>query len=181
MIMYAEMWHSSRCLLKQGQENPNGSKHQFRASLIFTAFTLEAFLNHAGSHLYPHWDYLECLSPKKKLDLITEHLSIKCDASKAPWQIINELFRFRNEIAHGKSTIFKAPPKFLDLGKEEPPADWIARTPWEAFCTESNAIRGRKDVEMIVKTICKSAKAQKIDLGRPFFSGLQTGGITLVQ
>ncbi len=181
VIMYAEMWHSSRCLLRHGQEHPIGSAHQFRASLVFTAFTLEAFLNHAGSHLFRHWHYLESLSPKKKLELITEHLAINTDPSKAPWQIVDELFRFRNEIAHGKSTVLKAPPKFLDLGKEERPSDWIARTPWEAFCTESNAIRGRKDVEIIVNTVCKSAKARKVDLGWPFFSGFQTGGATLAQ
>jgi hypothetical protein len=36
---YADMWHSSRCLLDKGIEDQKGSYHQFMASLVFTAFT----------------------------------------------------------------------------------------------------------------------------------------------
>lgn len=179
VVMYAEMWHTSKCLLQHGQEQPIGRAHQFRASLVFTAFALEAFLNHVGPHLFGHWEYLERLSPKKKLYLIAERLVVNVDMSKRPWQIIDELFEFRNEIAHGKTKKFKPPLKIRDAGKDELPAQWIAQTPWEAFCTERNAIKGRKDVEKIVTVVCNSARAKNVDVGWPFFSGFQTGETSL--
>ena len=44
VITYAELWHTSRCLLEKGQAEAEGSFHQFMASLVFTPFTLEAYL-----------------------------------------------------------------------------------------------------------------------------------------
>jgi hypothetical protein len=48
VITYSHMWHTSECLLKRGQEQEAYSFHQYMASLVFTAFTLEAYLNHLG-------------------------------------------------------------------------------------------------------------------------------------
>jgi len=45
---YAEMWHTSRVLLQKGTEIEKSSHHQYIASLVFTAFTLEAVPK-------PHW------------------------------------------------------------------------------------------------------------------------------
>src|ERR1700730_14011868 len=61
VITYAEMWHTSLCLLERGQEQVKASTHQFRASLVFTAFTLEAYLNHVGRKLFDCWEDLERL------------------------------------------------------------------------------------------------------------------------
>ena len=71
---YAEMWHTSYCLLVKGQEELKMSVHQFRASLIFTAFTFEAYLNHIGAKIFSCWEDLERLSPKEKLNVIAERL-----------------------------------------------------------------------------------------------------------
>lgn len=72
MRIHAELWHTANCLLGAGQKEPKGSAHQFRASLVFRAFALEAFLNWLGYHLMPHWQYLERLKPREKLDLLTD-------------------------------------------------------------------------------------------------------------
>ncbi len=58
---YAEMWHTSYCLLVKGQEELRMSVHQFRASLVFSAFTLEAYLNHIGAKIFSCWEELEVL------------------------------------------------------------------------------------------------------------------------
>lgn len=70
--MHSELWHTSNCLLNAGQQSAEGSAHQFRASLVFRAFALEAFLNWLGPQLIPHWQYLERLKPREKLDLLTD-------------------------------------------------------------------------------------------------------------
>ena len=174
---YADMWHTSLILLEKGQKEPQGSFHQIMASLVFTAFTLEAYLNHIGEKLFSCWNDLERLSPTKKINVIAEHLNVKVDYGKRPWQVMNELFQFRNDIAHGKSK----KEKFRDIvpiEQHDPFAQpWFVQTSWEKYCTEKNAIRARKDVEQIVQVFHKTARFED---DYPFTSGFQTGSETLI-
>ena len=103
VVTYAELWHTSWSLLKQGQSQEEGSFHQFMGSLVFTAFSFEAYLNHIGPMVFGSWDALERLAPKEKLDIIAEKIGLPVDYGKRPWGIVKELFGFRNDIAHGKS------------------------------------------------------------------------------
>jgi hypothetical protein len=169
--IHASLWHSSHCLLKRGQEEENASFHRFMASLVFTAFTLEAYLNWLGGQLFPHWSYLERLKPKEKLELIADQLKVTIANGKRPWQTIKPLFGFRNDIAHGK-------PQTLNIETVEPIDDLekkmneIARTDWENFCTRENAERAREDIEHILKTLREAANL-KDDLG-PLSQGFQS-------
>ena len=175
---YAEMWHTSYCLLVKGQEELKMSVHQFRASLIFTAFTFEAYLNHIGVKIFSCWEDLERLSPKEKLNVIAERLSVEIDYGKRPWQIMKNLFQFRNDIAHGKSIKIKS-EKILPLEEhsDDDFSDLFERTRWEKYCTEKNAVRARKDVEAIVKIMHKTAGFEN---DYPFVSGFQVGGATVI-
>ena len=104
------------CLLQKGIELPKGCSHQFRASLVFTAFALEAFLNHIGHNLFKCWDDLERrLGPREKLNIIAERLQVDVNYGILPWQIVKDLFDFRNEIAHGKSKKNSSPDKLITL------------------------------------------------------------------
>jgi len=47
--IHSELWHTSNCLLEAGQEEREGAVHQFRASLVFRAFYLEAFFELDGT------------------------------------------------------------------------------------------------------------------------------------
>jgi hypothetical protein len=181
VITYAEMWHTSLSLLTRGQEQVRGSAHQFRASLVFTAFTLEAYLNHVGAKLFACWDDLERLGPREKLNLIAERLEVPTNYAARPWQVMKELFSFRNAIAHGKSRTFKAPTEVVSVDHEEPIEKWIARTEWEQFGTEKNTVKARADVEKIVNIIYESAKTYGCDIGYPFAKGGQSGSKLLIR
>ena len=176
---YAEMWHTSSCLLVKGQEDAKMSVHQFRASLVFTAFTLEAYLNHIGAKIFSCWEDLERLSPKEKLNVIAERLDIGIHYGKRPWQIMKKLFQFRNDIAHGKSikiTSEKIVP--LEKHSDDDFNELFERTRWEKYCTPLNAVRARDDVKCIVETL-HAAAGFKDDF--PFVSGFQLGGATVVE
>src|SRR4051812_7290281 len=153
----AELWHTANCLLKAGQKDRKGSTHQFRASLAFRAFALEALLNWIGQQLIPHWRYLQRLSPKEKLDLLTDLIKVMPDYGSRPWQVVKQLFDFRNDIAHGKpqkltSETIEDLDEFLDrkLGV-------TIQTEWERFCSEENAIRAMEDVEEIANILYEKA------------------------
>jgi hypothetical protein len=155
---YAEMWHTSRCLLIKGQEQPEGSHHQFMASIVFAAFTLEAYLNHVGLKLFQCWNDLERLGPNEKLYLIAEHIGLEIQRDRRPWQVIKDLFGFRNDIAHGKSVKLTSKEIVpLDKHRDEGFPENIP-TKWEKYCNQRNAERASEDVEGIIRTIHKAAK-----------------------
>ncbi len=169
--IHADLWHTSKCLLEKGQADAAGSEHQFKASLVFTAFTLEAYLNWLGQRLFPHWNYLERLKPMEKLAVISDLLKVVVDNAKRPWQTTKKLFWFRNAIAHGK-------PTTIETETEEPVEQYfqqklgeIDRTEWEKFCTREHAEQAREDVEEILRAL--HAAAGFDDDADPFYSGLR--------
>jgi hypothetical protein len=169
--IHANLWHTSMCLLERGQEQERASFHQFMGSLVFTAFTLEAYLNWLGEKLFPHWKYLERLNPKEKLEVISDRLGVKVELGGRPWQVMKDLFNFRNDIAHGKpETLATEKVEQIDddfdekLGRPD-------QTRWERFCTRENAERAREDVGQMLETLHLAAKIE--DPG-PFFRGFRS-------
>jgi hypothetical protein len=179
VVTYAELWHTSLCLLKTGQAQEEGSFHQFMGSLVFTAFSLEAYLNHIGPKLFQVqcWNGLERLTPQDKLNVIAEKTGVQIDYGKRPWGIMKELFGFRNDVAHGKS-IKVARVRVVPISKHESNMREFEKTAWEAFCTRHNAERARKDVEKIVLILHKKAE---INDEYPFVAGSQETMATVVE
>jgi DNA primase large subunit len=151
---YAEMWHASFMLLQRARENRRGSYYQFMASLIFTAFTLEAYLNHIGQRIFACWNDLESLSPSKKLNVIAEKLGVAKDDSKRPFQTVSSLFKFRNDVAHGKSVQLKSEDqiRIIDHNFDDYMYEPL-ETRWQNYCSLKNAERAREDVEKIIKLL----------------------------
>jgi hypothetical protein len=179
--VHAGLWHTSDCLLDAGQAVPEGSAHQFRASLVFRAFALEAFLNWQGQHLIPHWKYLEWLNPKEKLDLLASFSHVTPDYGSRPWQIVKSLFGFRNDIVHGKAESLSS-ERFEDLNEflDGKLGEYI-KTDWELFCTEENAVKAREDVEKIANALYDGANMKEKSAGPygPFLFGFQIHGAEL--
>lgn len=177
---YAEFWHTSFCLLEMTKKSDEGAYHLFMGSLIFTAFSIEAYLNHIGLRVFKCWDDLERLSPKEKLSVISEKIELEVNYGSRPWQVLTELFQFRNDIAHGKSTKIEI-TKIESLEKHNANYDqwkFRAETRWEKYCTKQNAYRAREDVIEIVKAI---HEASKIKGEHPFKMGFESGGSTLLE
>lgn len=181
--VHAELWHSANCLLRAGQIEPKGSAHQFRGSLVFRAFALEAFLNWLGYNLVPHWEYLERLKPREKLDLLTDLTHVKPDYGSRPWQIVKELFDFRNDIAHGKpETLSSETVENVDDDLDAKLGEHI-QAEWERFGSEKSAVKAQEDVEEIANLLYDAsgiADKQSGPLGA-FAFGFHTHGATIKQ
>jgi hypothetical protein len=166
---YYELWHGSWVLLQRAQAKPEGSYWLWMGSLLFTAFSLEAYLNHIGPKLFSCWDALEVLSPEGKLDIICERLAIDLPKDKRPRQTVRELIKFRNNLAHGKTVAIEEKAVHdVDQNLYE----FMGKRPlatWEEYCTEHNAQRAREDIEQIMQLIHEKAK---IENGRLFSPGL---------
>lgn len=175
---YAEMWHASYVMLHKAKKDPEGSYYQLMASLIFTTFTLEAYLNHIGQRIFKCWNDLEQLSPSRKLNVIAEKLGVEKDDGKRPFQTVSRLFKFRNDVAHGKSLYLKPENQirvvddtFDEYMREHP------ETPWEKYCNLKNAERAREDVESIIRTLHKASGITDDIL---FAFGMSSGLATLL-
>lgn len=82
-----------------------GSSHQKIAAVVFSAFTMEAYLNHLGSELFPEWNATERAmgGARRKLDRLATHLGVTVDYKGRPFKTFLDVFRFRDKMAHGKT------------------------------------------------------------------------------
>ena len=75
-------------------------------SILYSAFSLEGYLNYAGEKLFTCWQDIEkSLSPIAKIKLITEHLEIKIDFGIRPFQTVKQVFNVRNSVGHPKAEL----------------------------------------------------------------------------
>ncbi len=108
VVMYSELWHASGCLLEKAIENSKRSSWLYLSSIIMSAFTFEAYLNHINDSYLKIKDKInefEEMSPINKLIMVSKELKIESefDKSRRPFQTIKSLYKFRNFFAHGKS------------------------------------------------------------------------------
>ena len=113
-----ELIHGSKVLLKHSVEGKvYGSFYSRMSSLILAAFSVEAFLNHVGNIIDEEWEGFDKKRIKDKLARINEILEIDTDFGKAPLQNIDELFKYRNMLAHGR--LYENVKETLILNEDE--------------------------------------------------------------
>ena len=170
---YSEMYAVAYRFFSQANPKPDAWFYPCLASLTFFAFTFEAYLNHLGSTLFKSWDDLEQLSPMKKLNVIAERLELTVQFGEKPFQIIKQLFSFRNKIAHGKSEL-------VEDGLTVPMADpgdalhTIPMTSWEEFCTLQTATLVKRNVETSITLLHNKAGLGDDPFTNPDWSGTAT-------
>ena len=176
---YYEMWRVSYWTMHQAEEEFKGSFFQIIASLIFTAFALEAYLNHIGKSIFECWDDLERLSPSAKINIIAEKLKVEKDDSTRPFQTVKKLFDFRNDVAHGKTVLLKSEEQISVADASiEKYMHKMLEPEWEEYSTLDNAKRAREDVEEIIKIFHNAAGIEGDTL---FFGGIASSSATLIE
>lgn len=176
---YVELWHASRVLLEKAKKDQEGSFYPVMASLVFTAFMMEAYLNHVGQRIFECWEDLEQrLSPLSKLSLIAEKLGVKKDEGRRPYQTVSEVFRFRNYLAHGKSRVLKTNNEIRVVDETfDRYMHESLKTEWESYCRQDNANRALVDTEAIIREFHKRAG---IPPDFPFSFGMHEASATLL-
>lgn len=172
------MRHASHVILEKAEKDPEGSFYLVMASLIFTAFMVEAYLNHIGQRIFKCWNDLEeRLSPKSKLNLIAEKLGLVTNYQRRPYQTLSELFKFRNSVAHGKSVSLKSDNqiRLVDDTVDKYMHEFL-ETQWEKYCTSENAKRALEDMETVIREVHNAAGMRDF----PFNFGMQSSSLTLL-
>jgi hypothetical protein len=151
---YSDLWAGSQALLARAQEEPKDAYWLTMSSLLLSAFTFEAYLNHLGAERIKFWAEIESIKLLDKFRALCKELDYDADFSRRPCQTLRPLIRFRNAIAHGKSKVL------TDTGystEEKPFPDTPPKTEWEEYCSSVNAQRAVEDVSALMRELDRRA------------------------
>ena len=71
-------------------------------SIVMSSLAIEALCNAIGYRVVEGWSDYEQIPPWAKIRLLCSNLGIAYDRGTQPWQRLQALLTFRNQIAHGK-------------------------------------------------------------------------------
>jgi len=152
---YTRLRSVSWYTFKLAEDSAEGSLHHLMTSMLFCAFTIEAFLNHVGDKIFPFWEPLkERLRPRDKLDVLKVALSFEPDFGRRPFQTFRSIFRFRNLLVHAQTETLITEGDFIltDGGSFPEPL-----TEWEKLLSIDHARRFLDDTKEMVALIAKAA------------------------
>ena len=132
------------------------------AAIVFCAFTLEGYLNHAGEELIPKWNELfENLRPKAKLVLLADRFNVDIKFGSLPFQAFGTIFEVRNQLAHPKTKKHDYRDKkgkvWLEVGTEKWPAE-----NWENLCKAKYAEQFVQNTKEIIELLDKKIPTENI-------------------
>ena len=169
---FADLAHGADVLIKKTEQDPQGSYYTAMGSLLLTAFTFEAYLNHLGDKRFEDWGKMESMKVMDKYSALCKDLGISPDFSKRPYQTLRTLFKFRNSIAHGKSQILQ---EKKNVSSKDDPHKHGPKTDREEYCELKNAKRAKEDISEIIKDLHREAVLGDY----PFILGATVGSISL--
>jgi len=167
---FVDLYHGAYVLLKKSRSDKRGSYFTTMGSLLLTAFTFEAYLNHIGEKKIEFWKNIERIRLWEKYEALCTVLKLSPDFGKRPYQTLKLLFRFRNSIAHGRSIVLKIAE---DVPLTDEPWDYGPKTDWEEFCTIKTAETAYEDTGKVITEIHKASGFGN----SPFIGGLTIGSI----
>ena len=155
LYTFAYLRNASYMLFKLGKSTASGRAHMYLASMLLSAFSMEAYLNHLGSETIPYWATLERrLGPGEKLDVLTKHLLPSIDPAKKPFHTFSVLFRFRNALVHGRTEYLTAEStQFLS----EDAIPRLPETKWEKMISQPMAERFLADTKSMIQILQAAA------------------------
>ena len=141
--------------LKESENSQEGHFHSSMSCIIFSAFTMEAFLNYMGSCVFDFWDELERhLTSVNKLNVICSQLNIQSDFSDRPFQSFVKAFNLKNYLNQGKIVSYSQTAPLASAGYA---AGW---TGWEERCTPEQAREIYEDMLRIMKVLDQEVEGE---------------------
>jgi len=164
---YVYLFNVSYSSIKEAEteEREDVIFYRCMTSIVFLAFSIEAYLNHMGEEKLKYWkEDFENLRPIAKLRLIMSRYS-DIDFSRRPFQSFSDIFDIRNQLAHGK-TVFA-----FDKYPKEPLAKW------GKLCNVRTVKRLLDDTEKMIRfihaKITNNTEVDPFDPGFKFYGFIQ--------
>jgi hypothetical protein len=122
-------------------------------AMVFSAFCLEAFLNHVGPDKVPGWKLIK-RDPYKKLDDVSRSINLIVDKTTRPFSSFKEIFEFRNNLAHAQTEVLDT--EYILVNPESDDTK-EPLSKWEAKITMTDAGRFLDDTKAIIYEIADAA------------------------
>jgi hypothetical protein len=153
-LTYVYCWITAKRALKKATAQEAGSFYERMTAAVFSAFTVEGFLNHLGQQrLRTDWDILERrLGPREKLLLLQRLIPLAVDDGKRPFQTLRDMLKVRDSLAHGKTQTVTTDTVVDD--PEDESANY-PEAPWSKLCSRSSVTLMVQDAEAIVRDLAK--------------------------
>ncbi|WP_351009971.1 hypothetical protein [Shewanella sp. S1-58-MNA-CIBAN-0166] len=149
---FAYMFIGAKHMLEQAEESEIGQLYNIVSCLTYCAFTLEAYFNHFGKLQNDDWDNIERnYSKLKKYKKFCKDLDLSIDFKKPPYSSLIEIFSYRDQMAHGKSTI-EFVTKEVELEIEKP-NEFRAGAGWQEYATIDNAKKALEHTSQIISEL----------------------------
>ena len=125
-------------------------------TIVYTAFAMEAFINHLGLHLDDDWTKKEKKKSKYiKLEDLKSQLSITTGKFDKPYKSINDAFHYRDLLAHGRTeTIIDIRKVLLTETEKE---KYTIENEWMELSTLENAEQIFTDTEEVIAEMYTTA------------------------
>ena len=121
-------------------------------AMVFSAFSLEAYIYHIGIQVVSNWEKTEKYKdPKSKLLELTEVKMYSPDFSSRPFATFDLIFDFRKQIVHGKTEHLRQDEiKEGEVGENIPE---MLLASWEKLITLDIAVSFVEDSQSMIKTL----------------------------
>lgn len=132
--------------------------------IVFSAFTIEAYLNHVGASIDPDWHKKERrLDPKSKLELVCKSLGIQISLKSTMYQNFILTFQLRDSLAHGKTT--KKKESFSARKRAKLPDVYFGKSQLEKLGQRGKFVETSDSIRTLIKTIHAKFKPGKNPFG----------------
>lgn len=151
---FAYNYKASTFFLKNSELSDAGRYYNILSSILFSALSLEAYINHQGSLdivNWEKWDKEEKPSIKQKLKKFSTFNDFKIDYTIEPYSSINILFDIRNVITHGQTITIKKKIKKPQNNSKAALKD--LETDLEKQCTIKKAKEFNKRTKKIIELL----------------------------
>lgn len=146
VIAFADLNHGAEIMIGKAEKDLEGNYYTIISSLLLTAFTFEAYLNHLGDSEY--WDEDKgFVGVLDKYDILCGAFGILPDYSRRPHQTLRELFKFRDSIAHARSETLEETKSISSTDRRSAHSP---KTEWEKYCNLEQAKRAKEDITKII-------------------------------
>ena len=156
---FAYNYKASTFFLKNAESSEEGRYYNILSSILFSALTLEAYINHQGSidiDKWGDWDKKKKPDIKQKLEKFSKSNNFEIDYTKKPYSSIYILFDIRNIISHGQTVTIKKKVRKPQNNSKAALKD--LETNLEKQCTIKKAKEFNKRTKEIIEYLNKHSK-----------------------
>ena len=158
---YAFLYEGARRAIEKAEAEQEGQFYEVLNTLVLSAFTIEAYLNHLVdkvSDFAPHLILQKDLGQKSvwvKYKILRQACNLGSGGLEAQYPALAEALQFRNKMAHGRTETIHFNE---NIDADEPPCSTTIASPeWQSFAVLSNAQLVFNQMKEMVTELHKAA------------------------